>query len=365
LTLTWEELNKRPPRRRFLLERPGDLSIDVTHSHFRVRLLPALVSSLERKESGWSVAVPKSGQSFIAEKISDIEGYYEGLWSRVSSRRLQKASLSGLSNAPGTARGFEGSPGPAALLMDQDGAKLRLWDLHLRRVEEAAYTVEVKWLPDLPCGFPGGASGAIPLSRLASLGVVRRPDPLLLKLKYKDGGEGETECDSHLGEFEVLVLGGFNELGEVQIPLADVQGIQFLSSAAPAKSDAHNASPSLVRKSSAGEKEPPPKTEVSNGSLGLVAAAGGDDIEAVKARLASGADPNQVDNSQIKGWTPLMAAARSGRISIAEVLLKAGANPNAQNEYGGTALDITRANGHSAIVQLLQAAGGRGRGDGR
>ena len=97
----------------------------------------------------------------------------------------------------------------------------------------------------------------------------------------------------------------------------------------------------------------------------LIKAAAEGDLPRVEAQLTSGADPNQVDNSEIKGWTPLMAAARSGRTAIAEVLLKAGANPNSLNEYGGTALDVARANGgfQSAIAQLLQAVGGRGRED--
>jgi ankyrin repeat protein len=55
----------------------------------------------------------------------------------------------------------------------------------------------------------------------------------------------------------------------------------------------------------------------------LVKAASAGDLPHVKAQLASGADPNQVDSSEIKGWTALMAAAGKGRITIAEVLLRA------------------------------------------
>ena len=97
------------------------------------------------------------------------------------------------------------------------------------------------------------------------------------------------------------------------------------------------------------------------GDRSLVAAAARGDTEAVKARLASGADPNEVDDSGVKGWTPLMAAARYGHTAIAEILLRSGANPDTKNEYGATALDVARANSQQAIIQLLLAAGGPGR----
>ena len=40
----------------------------------------------------------------------------------------------------------------------------------------------------------------------------------------------------------------------------------------------------------------------------LVDAARKADIVRVRSLLAAGADPNEVDNSDIKGWTPLMEA---------------------------------------------------------
>jgi TPR repeat protein len=78
--------------------------------------------------------------------------------------------------------------------------------------------------------------------------------------------------------------------------------------------------------------------------------------------LADGADPNEVDNLEIKGWTPLMAAAKAGSADEVDALLKANANVNTTNEYGATALDIAVLNGKMALAALIEAAGGKRRG---
>jgi len=90
----------------------------------------------------------------------------------------------------------------------------------------------------------------------------------------------------------------------------------------------------------------------------LVEAAGKADIARVLSLLDGGANPNEADNSDVKGWTPLMAAAKAGSADVVEALLKAHANVNATNEYGGTALSVAIANqGKSArVAELLRAA---------
>jgi ankyrin repeat protein len=58
------------------------------------------------------------------------------------------------------------------------------------------------------------------------------------------------------------------------------------------------------------------------------------------------------------GWTLLMLAAHYGHTEIAQELLNAGANPDAQsNEEGWTALMQTAHNGHTDIAKLLMKAG--------
>jgi len=50
-----------------------------------------------------------------------------------------------------------------------------------------------------------------------------------------------------------------------------------------------------------------------------------------------------------------MFAADNGHRSICEILLKAGADPTAKNNFAEGALDAAKANGREDIVQLLIA----------
>ena len=96
----------------------------------------------------------------------------------------------------------------------------------------------------------------------------------------------------------------------------------------------------------------------------LADAVGKRDAATVRSLLAAGANPNEVDKASIiKGWTPLMAAARVGSADIVEALLKAGANVNAATDYGATALDVAIGNhgSSSAVAGLIIAAGGKGK----
>jgi ankyrin repeat protein len=54
-----------------------------------------------------------------------------------------------------------------------------------------------------------------------------------------------------------------------------------------------------------------------------------------------------------------MIAAAGNRSSIAQLLLKSGADLNARSEDGRTALSIAQANNSEAVVKALQEAGGR------
>jgi len=86
------------------------------------------------------------------------------------------------------------------------------------------------------------------------------------------------------------------------------------------------------------------------GQTALRLAVDADNTEAVRLLLDSGADPNTPDN---KGWTPLMNATTP---EVAQALIKRGANVNATNCDGETALMIAAEFGSPDLVKTLLAA---------
>lgn len=85
------------------------------------------------------------------------------------------------------------------------------------------------------------------------------------------------------------------------------------------------------------------------------------DLPTLRARLSSGENPNEPDDSaiKVKGWTPLMAAAYSGNIEAARILLDAGATLNAKTEFGRTALDVAVVGGKPQVAELLRSRGAK------
>ncbi len=88
----------------------------------------------------------------------------------------------------------------------------------------------------------------------------------------------------------------------------------------------------------------------------LIKAAEKGDTAAVKALLDRGADVNAKDEN---GGTALMEAALLGNNATVQALLEAGADVNAKNKYGRTALMMAAAEGYTEIVELLKKAGAR------
>ena len=78
------------------------------------------------------------------------------------------------------------------------------------------------------------------------------------------------------------------------------------------------------------------------------------DSDRVDILLAAGANPNAADNS---GVTALIFAAQDGHAKVAKVLLDSGANPNATDNDGWTALMVSTVNEHAEIIKLLLDAG--------
>ena len=72
-----------------------------------------------------------------------------------------------------------------------------------------------------------------------------------------------------------------------------------------------------------------------------------DAIEAIKLLLARGADINQANDA---GNTPLIGAAIRGEPALVEFLLQNGANPDAKNGVGLTAMDVAAGSSDNSLL---------------
>jgi hypothetical protein len=86
----------------------------------------------------------------------------------------------------------------------------------------------------------------------------------------------------------------------------------------------------------------------------LLSAASSGDTAAAARLLGEGAD---VDAKNNQGDTALLLAAKSGKIDTARLLIEKGANIEAKNNVGETALIAACTSGHAEIAQLLVEKG--------
>lgn len=77
-------------------------------------------------------------------------------------------------------------------------------------------------------------------------------------------------------------------------------------------------------------------------------------LEDIREAINAGADVNAKDN---KGATALIRASWEGNLELAELLLKHGADVNARNDDGCTALMFAAFDGHPKIAEVLIAYG--------
>ena len=76
----------------------------------------------------------------------------------------------------------------------------------------------------------------------------------------------------------------------------------------------------------------------------------------MQALLAQGADVNAKDNL---GYTALMYAAENGHTETAQALLAHGTDVNAKDNFGWTALMYAKEMGYVETIRMLKKAGAK------
>ena len=97
---------------------------------------------------------------------------------------------------------------------------------------------------------------------------------------------------------------------------------------------------------------PKPKATLPPDALHRAAKAG--NLKGLEAALAAGAEVNARDD---KGWTALMYVVDKGYVLLVEPVLTAKADPDVRAPDGATALFMAAAHGHMEIISMLMKAG--------
>lgn len=85
----------------------------------------------------------------------------------------------------------------------------------------------------------------------------------------------------------------------------------------------------------------------------LVAAAKGH-LHTAELLIERGADINHQD---VEGWTPLMAAADSGKLAMVQWLVAHGAAASVRSRQGLDAAELAERRGHREVADWLRRAG--------
>ena len=164
--------------------------------------------------------------------------------------------------------------------------------------------------------------------------AVREAQTLLAALGYEPGPADGVWSERVVRAYQQFLRDAGRPSAEVLTP-DDLQALRDVAQARGVQSGG-NASASKPRPDALHE------------------AAKAGNIDGLNAALAAGADVNARDG---QGRTALMHAVNKGYILLVEPLLTAKANPNLPAPDGATALFMASAHGHTEIIVLLMKAG--------
>ena len=230
------------------------------------------------------------------------------------------------------------SRGEMAALKEREGVAAKMTPQQLAAAQERAR----EWRPggreaDQPKATAGRRAVAPPRR------AIREAQKSLRALGYKPG-----PADGKWGDRSAKAYGAF--LRDAGLPSGDTltpEGLRAMRAAArPRRAGTATGSGEQAAPKQPLAQRPRPDA--------LHRAVLKGNIDGLKATLEAGADVNARDG---RGWTALMHAANKGYKLMVGPLLKAKANPDIQAADGATALFMATVHGHSEIIELLVKAG--------
>ena len=162
--------------------------------------------------------------------------------------------------------------------------------------------------------------------------AIREAQQLLAVLGY------EPDSDGQWGERTVQAYQAF--VRDANLPVTDTMTPFALKTMR------------AMARQAGGVSTPKPKAALPPDVLHRAAKAG--NLKGLEAALDAGADVNARDD---KGWTALMYVVDKGYVLLVEPVLQAKADPDVRAPDGATALFMAVAHGHSEIIPLLMKAG--------
>ena len=218
------------------------------------------------------------------------------------------------------------SRGEAEAVTERDALAARMAPEQVAEAQKQA----AAWQPE-PAKAPATSAASGPAGPPPPK-AIREAQDLLAVLGY------EPDSDGHWGERTAQAYQAF--VRDANLPKTDTLTPTALKTM---RAMARQAGTTSV---------PKPKPALPPDVLHRAAKAG--NLKGLEAALASGADVNARDD---KGWTALMYVVDKGYVLLVEPLLQAKADLDVRAPDGATALFMAVAHGHSEIIPLLMKAG--------